>query len=419
LPKPNTVKGTKDLFGQEVLSQNNIINIFSGICSFLNFKSVSTPILEHSKTFTKTLGSSSDIISKEIYNFIDQGGDHLVLRPEGTAAVARAIITNSFQDKLNHKYYYSGPMFRRERPQSGRLRQFHQVGLEVFDSGDFHNDVEVILIAEKFLELLSIKKKVKLEVNTLGNYESRKKYLGVLVDFFMKKKTHLSSESKRKLDSNPLRILDSKEQVDKELIGEAPKLFDFLDEESKLFFNNFVNSLKTLKIDFSINHFLVRGLDYYNHTAFEYVTFEDKSQNAVLAGGRYDGLLKSLGGNDLSGVGWAAGIERILLCMDELKIEKKMISCFTTSESLNLEMISICNKLKVVEEYSVNFIFSGSFKKKISKAHKSGSVGCIIFGEEEWEKKNIIWKNLETGNQEVFSESNIEKFLKERLEIED
>ena len=182
MPKPNTVKGTKDLFGQDLLDHEYINDIFSGICSFFNYENVSTPILEHSKTFTKTLGTSSDIISKEIYNFIDQGGDHLVLRPEGTAAVARAIITNSLQDKLSHKYFYSGPMFRRERPQSGRLRQFHQVGLEVFDDGNFLNDVETILIAERFLELLDIKKKVRLEVNTLGSLESRKKYIDVLLD---------------------------------------------------------------------------------------------------------------------------------------------------------------------------------------------------------------------------------------------
>ena len=419
MQKPNTVKGTKDLFGQGVLDQNNIIDIFSRICSFLNYENISTPILEHSKTFTKTLGLSSDIISKEIYNFVDQGGDHLVLRPEGTAAVARAIITNSFQDKLNNKYYYSGPMFRRERPQSGRLRQFHQVGLEVFDSRNSYNDVEIILIAEKFLESLGIKKKVRLQVNTLGSLESRKKYIDVLVAFFKKKQNHLSNESKKKLDLNPLRILDSKEQGDKELIKEAPKLYDFLDEESKLFFRNFVDSLKALKIEFSINDYLVLGLDYYNHTTFEYITFEDKSQNAVLAGGRYDGLLKSLGGNDLSGVGWAAGIERILLCMEKSKLEKKIISCFSTSENLNLIMLGIFSKLRIGEEFSVNFIFSGSFKKKISKADKVGSVGCIIFGDEEWKNKNIVWKNLETGNQEIFSESDLERFLKKKLQLKD
>ncbi len=416
MPKPNTVKGTKDLFGQDLLDHEYINDIFSGICSFFNYENVSTPILEHSKTFTKTLGTSSDIISKEIYNFIDQGGDHLVLRPEGTAAVARAIITNSLQDKLSHKYFYSGPMFRRERPQSGRLRQFHQVGLEVFDDGNFLNDVETILIAERFLELLDIKKKVRLEVNTLGSLESRKKYIDVLLDFFQKKKNRLSVESQKKLDLNPLRILDSKNQEDNDIIKEAPKLIDFLDEKSKLFFNNFIDSLKILKIDFSINYFLVRGLDYYNHTAFEYVTFEDKSQNAVLAGGRYDGLLKSLGGNDLNGIGWAAGMERILLCMEKIKSQRKIISCFSTSDSLDLIMFNIFRKLKINKGYALNFLLAGSFKKKISKAHKVGSVGCLIFGDEEWKNQNIVWKNLETGNQETFSVSNLEKFLKEKLE---
>ncbi|MBS91848.1 MAG: histidine--tRNA ligase [Rickettsiales bacterium] len=417
MQKPNTVKGTSDLLGQEALDQENIRNIFSGICNFFNYENISTPILEHLETFTKTLGLSSDIISKEIYNFVDQGGDHLVLRPEGTAAVARAIITNSIQDKSNQKYFYSGPMFRRERPQSGRLRQFHQVGVEVFDNRDFHNDIQTIIIAEKFLEVLCIKKKVKLEVNTLGNLESRKKYLNVLVDFFQKEKNSLSYESQKKIDINPLRILDSKHSEDRELIKKAPKLYDFLDEESKLFFNNFIDGLKIMKIDFVVNNYLVRGLDYYNHTTFEYVTFEDKSQNAILAGGRYDGLLKSLGGNDFSGVGWAAGVERILLCMEKLESKKKLISCFSSSERLNLDLLNIICKLQIDGEYSLNFISSGSIKKKISKADKLGSIGCIILGEEEWKEENIIWKNMQTGKQEIFSKSNIEGFLKKKLKL--
>ena len=227
MQKPNTVKGTKDLFGQDAKDHENIKKIFSQICEFMNYENISTPILEHSSTFTKTLGVSSDIISKEMYNFVDQGNDHLVLRPEGTASVARAIITNSIQDNQNQRYYYHGPMFRREKPQSGRLRQFHQVGLETFGVRDFHFDVETILIAEKFLNLLNIRNKVKLEINTLGNIESRKNYLDELVKFLKKNKSSLSEESKKRLEVNPLRILDSKDFSDKAIVSEAPKILNF------------------------------------------------------------------------------------------------------------------------------------------------------------------------------------------------
>ena len=419
MQKPNTVKGTKDLFGQDAKDHENIKKIFSEICEFMNYENISTPILEHSSTFTKTLGVSSDIISKEMYNFVDQGNDHLVLRPEGTASVARAIITNSIQDNQNQRYYYHGPMFRREKPQSGRLRQFHQVGLETFGVRDFHFDVETILIAEKFLNLLNIRNKVKLEINSLGNIESRKKYLDELVKFLKKSKSSLSEESKKRLEVNPLRILDSKDFSDKAIVSEAPKILNYLDEESLKFFENFTNYLDQLKIDFEINPLMVRGLDYYNHTTFEYVTFEDKSQNTVLAGGRYDGLLKSLGGNALSGVGWAAGIERILLNKKRNNNRKKLICFFSTTQSLNSELFKILKEIIISENFNCSLIFSGNLKKKLNKANKLQSFGCIILGEEEYKEGNVIWKNLKTGIQESFSISNINNFILKKLENKD
>ena len=223
MEKINTVKGTKDLSGINLIMHNQVSEIFSKLCESKNFQEIRTPIIENSKVFKKTLGVASDIILKEMYNFIDQGGEEIVLRPEGTAAVARALITNSMQDNLNKKFYYFGPMFRREKPQTGRLRQFHQVGIEIFDDKNPYNDVESILIAENFLNLLGIRSKVKLEINSLGNLESRKSYLIELLKFLKKNSSKLSDESRKKLETNPLRILDSKNLDDREIIEKAAR----------------------------------------------------------------------------------------------------------------------------------------------------------------------------------------------------
>ena len=238
------------------------------------------------------------------------------------------------------------------------------------------------MIAEKLIVLLDLKKKVHLEINTLGNTSSRREYLKVLVKFLKKNESELSNESKRRLKTNPLRILDSKDPKDIKIRECAPRIFEYLDKESKDFFEKTLDGLKKLKINFILNPFLVRGLDYYNHTTFEYITNDKKSQNAILAGGRYDGLVKSLGGNDIGGVGWAAGIERIVLNAKRFEEEKNLISFFATSEKFNTNLLNLINELKLVESISVNFISSGNLKKKFSKANKLNSKGCIILGED-------------------------------------
>ena len=413
MQKLNSVKGTKDIFGKKVLEHDHVIKTFRDLCVFSNFKKISTPILEHEIIFVKTLGVSSDIISKEMYNFKDQGGDDLVLRPEGTAAIVRALITNSLQEDVNKNFYYHGPMFRRERPQSGRLRQFHQVGLEVFGDKTFLDDVKVIILAEKFLKNLNIRNKLKLQINTLGDPKNRNKYITELQKFLKNNYSQLSAESRKKVETNPLRILDSKNESDKNLLISAPQIMEFLDGESKDFFKEIVKLLTSLDIEFEVNPFLVRGLDYYNHTAFEYIFSESKSQNAVLAGGRYDGLVKSLGGKDLSGIGWAAGIERILMIMDSPEFSQKIIGVFTTSDNLKTELIKMYSSLKFKANLSFNLIDGGNFKKKMSKANKLNCYGSLILGEDEWKEKKIIWKNFRTGNQENISINNVNNFLEQ------
>ena len=411
MQKLNSVKGTKDIFGKTVLEHDHVVKTFRDICVFNNFKKISTPILEHENIFVKTLGVSSDIISKEMYNFKDQGGDDLVLRPEGTAAIVRALITNSLQEDTNKNFYYHGPMFRRERPQSGRLRQFHQVGLEVFGDRNCLDDVRIIILAEKFLSSLKVRNKLKLQINTLGNSKSRKRYINELQRFLKNNYSKLSVESRKKIDINPLRVLDSKDESDRNLFNSLPQIMEFLDTDSKNFFQEIIKLLKSLEIEFEVNPFLVRGLDYYNHTAFEYIFSESKSQNTVLAGGRYDGLVKSLGGKDLSGIGWAAGIERLLMIMGAIDFTQKIIGVLTVSDSLKTELLKMYNSFKFNANVSFNIIDASNLKKKMSKANKLKCYGCIILGEDEWKEKKIIWKNFQTGNQETVLISSLDNFL--------
>ena len=333
MEKLNTIKGTKDLFEKDLSYHNEIIANAEKISRCLNYERIVTPIIESTNVFVRTLGKTSDIISKEMYTFIDQGKDEITLRPEGTAAVARALISNSLYENTCQKYYYFGPMFRREKPQSGRLRQFNQFGLEYFNQDNFLSDTEVIFIANKLIESLNINDQVVLQINTLGNRVSRETYKENLKKYFLKYKQDLSHDSKVRLEMNVLRILDSKDSKDKEIALGAPIIMDYLDLESKTFYENLKNSLKELNIKFNENNNLVRGLDYYNHTAFEFVTKSEKRQNTIIAGGRYNGLVKSLGGKDICGVGWAAGIERISSLLEDklFRQKKKIISIISTS----------------------------------------------------------------------------------------
>ena len=414
LQKVKKVKGTKDLLGNEIILHNHITEKFVKLCNSFNFSQISTPILEYSEIFTKSLGLSSDIVSKEMYNFEDQGKERLVLRPEGTAAIARAIITNSIEQDLN-KFFYYGPMFRRERPQSGKLRQFHQVGVEYIGTNDYLSDLEVIILAEELLKDLKIRKKLVLEINSLGNEISRKKYNESLKSYLKENLTQLSDLSKERLKKNPLRVLDSKETNDIKIVQNSPSIIDFLDCESRRMFENLVNGLEKLNINYNINRYLVRGLDYYNHCAFEYVTKEKKSQNTVLAGGRYNQLFASIGGKDLSGVGWAAGIERIEMQMDDLKMKDEIICFFSTNKELDLEVVKIITDLKINSSLKIHFINSGNLKKKFSKANKIGAIGSFILGEDEWKIKKITWKDFSTGAQELMELSNIDQFLNKKF----
>ena len=413
MSKIKTVKGTHDILEEDSYFFDEVISKATSLCRLLDYKKIQTPILEFSNLFSKTLGLSSDVVSKEMFAFIDQGGEHLTLRPEGTAPVARALVSNSLHEKQNQKFFYYGPMFRREKPQAGRLRQFNQFGVEYFNQPSFFCDIEVIFLANKLMNELNISEYVNLEINTIGNFNSRQKYQEKLIQYLHPYKNELSDQSKKRLIKNPLRILDSKNETDKKILSQAPRIGDSLDKESQIFYEGLKELLVKLKVRFIENSKLVRGLDYYNHSVFEFISKEEKAQNTVLAGGRYDGLVETITGKDICGVGWALGIERIILMVKKkLSVKNKIIiSIFSTSDNLNHEIFKIISDLKDLKFISLNIIYGGNLKKKFVKANKLNSAGCIILGEDEYKKNELIYKDFITGNQLIIKGSSIKEFL--------
>lgn len=416
MTKIKTVKGTHDILEEDFFFHDKVQKIFEKYCVKFNFRKISTPIIEFSKLFSRTLGEASDIVSKEMFTFVDQGGDKITLRPEGTASVSRALISNSLYEDHNQKFFYFGPMFRREKPQSGRLRQFTQIGVEYFNQYSNLCDLEVIFLANSIIQSLGINKKVCLHINSIGNTTSRNKYVVELTKFLEKFKSELSEESQIRLDKNPLRILDSKNIKDKRIIEGAPDIKNFLDFTSKENYEELKENIINSGIDFVENSNLVRGLDYYNDTVFEFVTNVDKGQNTILAGGRYDGLVKVIGGKDICGVGWAAGIERIVnLIKENEKVKKRIICIFSTSKNNNVEIFKTLKALENIDSHSFHPIFHGNLKKKLNKANKLDAEACIIIGDNEFKDNKLIFKNFNSGKQEQVDIKLIYQFLNKQF----
>src|SRR5256885_9513629 len=278
---------------------------------------MATPIFEFPEVFPRPIGEHPDIVAKEMYTFIDRGGEEVTLRPENTAGVVRAVISNGLGQSVPLKFFYSGPMFRYERPQKGRFRQFHQIGVELIGVAQPQADIEVIALGQRILRMLGIADRVVLELNTLGDPESRAAYRDALVGYFSARISELSEDSRRRLERNPLRILDSKDPGDQRLAAEAPDFAEYLNDTSREFSARVRDELDMLGIAYRLNPRLVRGLDYYTHTAFEFVTTDLGAQGTVIGGGRYDGLVELMGGPAMPGVGWAAGIERLAMLIAE------------------------------------------------------------------------------------------------------
>ena len=407
--KIQSVRGTKDIFPAEMQKYSNIINKAKYVSELYGFEEASFPIIEKSDVFTRPLGVSSDVVSKETYTFADRGDESITLRPEGTAGIMRSVLSQGKLNELPIKLFYSGPMFRYERPQKGRLRQFIQIGVENIGSSDAIQDVEVIKCGVSFLNKLGILKSCKLNINSLGDTKSRKLYRDNLVKYFLDNETKLSKVSKGRLNLNPLRILDSKEPQDQDIVRKAPLLSSYLNNISVDHFERVLKYLKKLNIKFIHNEKLVRGLDYYCHTTFEFITKDLGSQGTVLGGGRYNGLSEMLGGPDIPAVGFAAGVDRLVMMnkSDETLTETV---CLIPIGKENFDYCyMILNQLRD-KEIKSEIYPGGNVKKYLKKINKKGKKLVILIGDNEIQNKTVIFKNLSTGEQKEIS--NDELFIK-------
>ena len=408
MEKLRTVRGVHDLLPDELHKHNKVIDGGLEIADKYNYSQIEIPIFEYAEVFTKPLGKSSDIVTKENYIFKDRNEDELMLRPEGTSGIVRAFLNAGLVQDIPQRFSYYGPMFRYERPQKGRLRQFKQFGIECLGISSSMADIEVISLGYDFLDKLKIINQIDLKINTLGDFDSRQKFRNALITYFKDYQAKLSKDSIRRLKVNPLRILDSKDHEDQKIIRNAPNILEFLNLESKTRFEKICKGLDHLNIKYDIDQNLVRGLDYYSHTAFEFVTNELGSQGTVLAGGRYDGLSKMLGGPDVPGVGWAAGIERLVLLVSNEFVNKTDVVLMGQVESFNYYLLPIMKKL-IQKGFKCEIIYTGNLSKKFKRANKIKASYAIILGEEEISKKVFKFKDLTSGFEELL---NFDQILK-------
>jgi histidyl-tRNA synthetase len=398
MAKLQPVRGTHDLLGEDARRHRHVIETALATAGRYGFSEIQTPIFEFTEVFARTLGETSDVVSKEMYSFTDRGDESITLRPEGTAGVARAFISGGLTQDLPLKLFYQGPMFRYERPQKGRQRQFHQIGVELIGVPTPQADIEVITVGADILDALDIFDGIVLQLNTLGDTESRQAYRGALVEYLMGHKDGLSEDSLRRLDSNPLRILDSKDEGDRKIVADAPSFGDYLNAASEDFYGTVKAGLDAVGIPYQQNDRLVRGLDYYCHTAYEFVTDRLGAQGTVMGGGRYDGLVETMGGPSTPGVGWAAGIERIAMMIEAPAIPARPLSLIPVGEDATIAAIKLAHDLRKAG-HSVEMGYSGNLGKRMKRANKLNASHAVIIGETELEKGVATIRDLDTGAQ--------------------
>ncbi len=418
--KIQAIRGMNDLLPSESSLWSALDETINNLMVSYGYKYCSTPIVESTETFSRAIGEVTDIVEKEMYTWKDTSGDSLTLRPEGTAGVVRMMIEHNLPREGIQKVFYNGSMFRHERPQKGRYRQFHQVGAEVFGVSDVKIDAELISITESLWKLLGIN--ASLEINTLGSSESRSAYRELLHDFFSENKDKLDEDSLRRLDTNPLRILDSKNKKMENLISNAPKMIDHLDEESRIHFSTLKNYLDSLEIPFVVNPKLVRGLDYYNQTVFEWISNDLGSQGTICGGGRYDGLVEKMGGNPTPAIGFAMGIERIALIVkdqsNQINKTRPHLYFVALGEKSQIESIKLSKKIlsALPNIIITNDMSMGSLKNQMKKADKSNADFALILGEEELLNNQLSIKPLKgQGAQQLIKLEGIIHHLEEIL----
>ncbi len=419
LQKP---KGTYDIYGDKALTYLYFRKLVEALMDKYNAKYFETPIFESSELFHRGVGETTDIVSKETYDFKDRGDRNITLRPEGTAGIVRSFIENKlYAENLPLKAWYLGPMFRYERPQAGRYREFYQFGFEAFGSSDAMMDAEVIGIVCNLFKILGLKG-VSVNINTLGDKESRENYRKALLDYFKPYLNDLCDDCRRRYEKNPLRILDCKVDSSNEIMKNAPKMTDYLNEESREHFDKVKEYLDVMGINYKVNSSIVRGLDYYTHTVFEVQADIEGfgSQNTLAAGGRYDHLVEFVGGPSVPGVGFAVGLERLFLALDAENIDIREIICpdvyiFSADDEQKPYVLSLSNDLRLAG-FNVEIDYNGkSFKSNFKQADKVNARYIIIIGEEEVESKLLTVKNNETKEEYKVKLDKIIEFLDEKL----
>src|SRR5580692_1425049 len=372
------VRGTQDLLPEAARRHRHVVESARAAAELYGFAEMATPIFEFTEVFARPIGEHTDIVAKEMYTFSDRGGEEVTLRPENTAGVVRAVLSNRLVQSVPLKFFYSGPMFRYERPQKGRYRQFHQIGVELIGVAQPQADIEVIASGRRILDALGIGDRVVLELNTLGDVESRAAYREALVSYFSARASELSADSQRRLERNPLRIFDSKEETDRRVAEDAPAFADYLNAESRRFFDRVRAGLDRLGLIYRLNPRLVRGLDYYTHTAFEFVTADLGAQGTVMGGGRYDGLVEIMGGPAMAGVGWAAGIERLAMLIDEPPAPARPIVLVPIGEAAETLMLKMSEELRDAG-LVVELGYSGNVQRRMRRADRLGARAAVLF----------------------------------------
>ncbi len=403
-------RGTHDLIGEDQRRHRHVQETARRVAACYGFDEWITPIFEDTRVFSRTLGETSDVVTKEMYTFDDRGGESVTLRPEGTAGVCRALVTNGLTQALPKKVFYSGPMFRYERPQKGRYRQFHQIGIELIGPGEPLADAEVIACGWDILKALGVASDTILELNTLGDPESRSAYRHALMLYFTEHKSGLSQDSLARLERNPMRILDSKDEGDRKIVADAPTIQPHLTESAAAFYAELRGHLARFAVPFRENPRIVRGLDYYGHTAFEFVTTKLGSQGTVMAGGRYDGLVKEMGGPATPAVGWAAGMERLGMLLDTAPVPAAPVAVVPIGDEAEATAIGVLQSLRAAG-VRAEMSYRGNLRRRMERANKIDARAAVILGADDLAQGVAQVKDLRTGAQEAVKLSDIAAHL--------
>jgi len=408
------VRGTQSLLGEDADRLAAVVAAFDRVRRLFGFKRVEVPTIEPTQVFARTIGETTDVVSKEMYSFDDRGGESITLRPEFTAGICRAYLSEGWQQHAPLKVAAHGSAFRYERPQKGRFREFHQLDAEIIGAAEPQADVEILSLGYQLLEELGIADGVTLELNTLGDPETREAWRSALVDYFQAHRADLSEDSQARLERNPLRILDSKDERDRRICADAPNVDQYLTSEASDFFAAVTAGIDAAGVPWKRNARLVRGLDYYRHTAFEFVTDRLGAQGTVIAGGRYDGLIEALGGPHTPAVGWAAGIERLAMMIDAPEPDRPDAVLIPLGERAEAAAVGILSELRQAG-IATDMAFRGNMKRRMAKADAAGARFAIILGDDEIAKREVAVKDLRSGEQQNIGLDRLADLLADHL----